>query len=177
MCGWFPPDWTSHYPCKKTLKSRDIYMLWSGEIVVSIRVAGIIETAVDSTLQPIWNTMRGARSASPFGLSSFRQLVVRSKPLTGSDPTRFGDQPFRDTKEQCKCPLGLGEVRGQQLLSGLYLTRSSWDGSDVCMTDVFVGTRMGLFRPYRHVVISRRLFRELQKVGVRGVRFEVVGLT
>jgi hypothetical protein len=164
-------------PTKKQLKSRDIFMLWSGEIIVSARILDIIENSTGSLLQPVWSTMRGARSASSVGLSSFRQWVVRSRPLIVCDPTRFGDQPFRGESEQCKCPLGLGETRGAHLLSGLYIKRSSWDGSDACTTDVFVGTRRGLFRPYNPMVVSRRLFGALQKTGVRGVRFEIVELT
>ncbi len=47
-------------PTKKRLKSRDIFTLWSGEIVVSPRIADIIESSTGTLLQPIWNSLRGA---------------------------------------------------------------------------------------------------------------------
>ncbi len=163
-------------PPKKLLKSRDIFTTWSGEIVASPRIADIIESSTGTLLQPIWNSLRGARSASAARLSSFRQWVVRSRPLMVCDPTKFGSNPFREETEHCKCPLGNGEVKGLNLLSGLSVRRSSWDGSDACTTDVFMGTRRGLFRPDRPLVISQRLFRKLQNAGLRGISFEVVEL-
>jgi hypothetical protein len=62
------------------------------------------------------------------------------------------------------------------LLSSLFIRKSSWDGSDICATDVFVGSRVGLFRPYRLLVVSQRLYRAMQEERVRGVGFEVVEL-
>ncbi len=214
-------------PAKKMLKTRDIFMLWSGETVVSDRLSEALASGTGGTLQAIRSARGRHRSISalrsvPSGMDLvsrakqtgirlnteafwlwcrqdsqlpifeksmwermaldhsqglFRQLVVHSRPLTVSQQSIFGNSPFVPATEYCQCVSGSGEVRGLNLLSPLYVARSSWDGSDICRTDVSVGGRRGLFRPHRLLLISQRIYRAMQEAGVRGVGFEVVELT
>ena len=106
---------------------------------------------------------------SPLG--DYKELTVQSSSLTTSDRSMFGNDPFRKTTEHCKC--SFGEVRGN-LLSQLSVIASSWDGSDICKTDLFFGGTQGLFRPYRQLVISRRLFKAMREAGMKGFDYEVV---
>ena len=104
----------------------------------------------------------------------FAQLVLRSKPLEVSDQSRFGATPF-DTDREGYHECSAGVIAGMRLVSPLSVLRSSWDGSDLCRTDAYVGgQRQGLFRPYQHLVVSRRLFEALRQQGMKGFRFEVV---
>src|ERR1700733_3268282 len=45
-------------PARKLLKTRDIFMLWSGETVVSGRLSGALASATGGTLQAIWSARR-----------------------------------------------------------------------------------------------------------------------
>jgi hypothetical protein len=47
-------------------------------------------------------------------------------------------------------------------------------GSDVCQTDLFFGGRQGLFRPWRHLVISKRLFDAMRETKMKSFQFEIV---
>lgn len=221
-------------PFRELMKGRDIFSLWSGETVVSERLAKVIETGKFSggRMQAIWNTQRGSKSLPsladvPSGIElltnagkrnltpsdrdfwswlegneqlplleralweqkdawgsareggeprrDFVQLIVQSSPVQVPDHTEIGDAPFDiEPSEYCTCESG--KTRGPNLLSPLSIVRSSWDGSDICQTDLFFGRRQGLFRPHRHLVISNRLFISIQEKGIKGFGFEIVRL-
>jgi hypothetical protein len=219
-------------PSSKLLKSRDAFLLWGGEVVVSGRFARLVEDGgfTGATLEPIWNiatkpkskpvfddvpsgaalleraTTLGlgqtdarfwiwieepqqlplldralweqkaaweARQSKPETAHHYRNLVVHSKPVRVSAQSVFGGRPFRsDGDERCRCTHG--EVRGNRLVSSMWVDGSSWDGSDLCVSDVFVGGRMGLFRPARLLMVSKRLFDAMRREKMKGFGVEVV---
>lgn len=163
-------------PVRKMLKSHDMFMVWSGETIASPRIAATLHGAEGGRLQPIAQPLaRRKVQDGEFSTGGFQQLIVSSSPLVVQDQSEFGGSPFRrESAERCKC--ALGEIRGSRLLTPLSVARSSWDGADICATDVFVGSRGGFFRPYRLLVISKRLFEEMLRQGARGLRFEIVEL-
>jgi hypothetical protein len=123
----------------------------------------------------LWEQMglRLSRRAKASSAGAFAQLTIQSKPLTVSSKTLFGENPFRPgSGESCKC--AFGEVRGKYLLSPLSVIGSSWDGSDICIGDVHWMAKGGLFRPWRLLVISKRLFDAMRQAKMKGFDFEVV---
>jgi hypothetical protein len=99
-------------------------------------------------------------------------LVVRSKPLQVSELSRFGATPFdREALGHHDCDAG--RIAGLRPISPLSVIRSSWDGSDLCRTRVYVSQRQGLFRPYQLLIVSKRLLEALQQHGIKGFQFEV----
>jgi hypothetical protein len=123
----------------------------------------------------LWEQMQlhQSRRAGPSSTGTFAQLNVQSEPLTVYSKTLFGENPFRaGSGEHCKC--AYGEVRGKRLLSPLSVIGSSWSGSDICRTDVYVGGKTGLFRSWQILVISKRLFDAMRQAGMKGYGFEVV---
>ena len=220
------------FPFQKMRKGCDIFMLWGGELVVSERLAQLIENGrfTGGRVQPIWNTgvdpktmpslsdvptgvellkranengfgpadkvywswleedaqlplldkalweqmeLQQSRRAKASPAASFAQLTIQSTPLAVSEKTLFGSMPFRPgSGESCNCEFG--EVRGKGLLSPLSVIGSSWDGSDICRSDFYLGSRGGLFRPWRPLVISKRLFDAMRQVKMKGFDFEVV---
>jgi len=105
--------------------------------------------------------------------TSYSQLIVQSRPLTVASKTLFGETPFRPgSGDRCKC--SFGEVRGKRLLTPLSVIKNSWDGSDICVGDAYWSGRQGLFRPWRLLVVSKRLFDAMRQAGMKGFDFEVV---
>jgi hypothetical protein len=123
----------------------------------------------------LWEQMelQQPRRARASSVGGFVQLTVESAPLTVADKTLFGSKPFRPgSGESCNC--GFGEVRGNGLLSPLSVIGSSWDRSDICRSDVYVSGKSGLFRPWRLLVISKRLFDAMRQAEMKGFDYEAV---
>lgn len=104
--------------------------------------------------------------------ASYSQRLTSQERVAVSSHTRFGGHPFDDRKEGV-CPEG--DTAGLNILSELTVV----SGADIraaglMHTDRFVGTRMGLLRPERMMVISQDLYRELLSAGVTGCSFERV---
>ena len=105
---------------------------------------------------------------------SYFQLRVESPPLAVAEPTVFTDPFLGGLQHHCKCEFG--EINGR-ILSQLYVKRSSYNGADICQTDLYFGGRQGLFRPYRQLIVSKRLFEAMRQNGVTKVAFgEIVEL-
>jgi hypothetical protein len=220
------------FPFQKMRKGCDIFSLWGGELVISERLAQLIEQGgfTGGRVRPIWNMgvapktmldisdvpsgaellrrakekgfgptdkafwswleedaqlpllgkalweqmeLQQSRRSKASTVGSFAQLTIQSSPLTVSDKTLFGEKQFRPgSGDSCRC--AFGEVRGGMLLSQLSVIGSSRDGSDICRSDVYVGGRAGLFRPWRHLVVSKRLFDAMRQEEMRGFSFEIV---
>ena len=100
------------------------------------------------------------------------QLIVTSKPVSVSNQTRFGINPFiNDERGEYRCPNN--HLGGLNLLSEIIVQEGSWDGSDIVQTDKFVGTRRGLLTPAPLLLVSQRLYRLFQSENVKGCKFEV----
>jgi hypothetical protein len=217
-------------PFRKLMRGRDIFSLWSGETIVSEKLARLVERGgysggnlqeiSDSQVMPnplrhfaqapsgaellaraahtglkagdpefrnwvetggrlgllekaLWELkeLKDSQRGTEAGHRRFMQLLAESNPLETSERTIFGESPFRETTERCACIAG--EIRGN-LLSPLSVLRTSWDGADFCQTNLYFGGRMGLFRPHRKLIVSKRLFNALRREGIKGFEFEVV---
>jgi hypothetical protein len=123
----------------------------------------------------LWEEKRLAEEKRPAAATPHKyfQLKVESSPLAVAEPTVFNDPFFGGLQHYCKCEFG--EIHGR-LCSRLYIKRSSWDGADICRTNFFFGGRQGLFRPYRELIVSKRLFDAMKKSKVTKVKFEIVEL-
>jgi len=104
---------------------------------------------------------------------NYFQLTVESSPLAVAEPTVLADPFFGGLQHHCKCEFG--EIHGR-LCSCLYVERSSWNGADICRTDLFFGGRQGLFRPYRQLIVSKKLFDAMKANKVTKAQFEIVEL-
>ena len=220
-----------HFPSSKFVK-KDIFALWGGEVILSRRLADLIENGGFSggKLLPIWDTWRGSQSmldlsdcptgnqllarAKSIGLSptdrqfwvwieleeqlplleaalweqkeiydtrkasksraqAHVQLKVTSSKLQVAEPTISANDPFLDPAEHCDCRYGT--IR-RSIYSRIVVQSSSWDGSDVCETDLYLGGRVGLFRPSRALVVSKRLFDQMRQGKMKRYGFEIVEL-
>ena len=105
-------------------------------------------------------------------IDMWQQLVVPSTGIPVVSPTRAGAYPF-DTgqREMERCERG--DTIGLRLLSEIYVSRSKWDGSDIFVTEHFLGTRRGLLRPERPILVTARNHQLLIDSRVKGARFEI----
>jgi hypothetical protein len=112
------------------------------------------------------------RTAAPPSHRYF-QLMVDTPPLVVAEQTVLVDPFIGGSQHQCKCELG--EIYAR-IFSRLYVKRSTWDGSDICQTDLYFGGRQGLFRPFRHLMVSKSLFDRMNRERIKKVQFKIVEL-
>lgn len=147
--------------------------------MVSERLANLTSNGQfsGSALFPISDITEGKQSVNERNAPSrnLSQLVVQSKPLEVTMHSRFGETPF-DTESGGYHRCAAGVIAGLRPISLLSIVRSSWDGSDVCRTSVYMSGRGGLFRPYQLLVVSKRVFTAIQKQAMKGFQFEVVAV-
>lgn len=62
---------------------------------------------------------------------------------------------------------------GLNVLSEVFIQRTSWDGSDFAVSKQTVGVHQGLLRPSRVLFVSQRLFLSLSPRMKRGLCFEI----
>ncbi len=101
------------------------------------------------------------------------QLRVESPPVAVAERTVLVDPFIGGSQHHCKCDLG--EIYAR-IFSRLYVKRSTWDGSDICQTDLYFGGRQGLFRPFRHLMVSKKLFERMNQERIKKFQFEIVEL-
>jgi hypothetical protein len=65
---------------------------------------------------------------------------------------------------------------GLARLSEVWISRSSYTGSDIIASSQFVGTRRGLLRPERFLLISPKIQKIFEKQNVKGCKIEVAHL-
>jgi hypothetical protein len=104
------------------------------------------------------------------------QLIVTSQ-VNIVPPTCTGIKPFvDDIKGEHRCPYG--DTIGLNLLSELSISRLDFEkaNADIVETRQYIGTRRGLLRPERRLIISPRFREVLVKSKVKGHSIEVVHL-
>jgi hypothetical protein len=102
------------------------------------------------------------------------QLRVTGKAGGLAETTRLGRDPFSPSQISWRCPLGHSLVT--EFLSEIYLQRSTWDGSDIAVTETLFGQGRNLLRPSPLIIISQRTYRTLQEAGIKGFSVEVAHL-
>ncbi|UCD52920.1 MAG: hypothetical protein JSW27_09820 [Phycisphaerales bacterium] len=103
------------------------------------------------------------------------QLVVTATDAEIVPPTRVGIDPFDDDpKGECRCPLG--DLIGLNLLSEVSIRAASRGDTDIVASRQFIGTRRGVLRPRRAILISPRMWRLIESEKLRGIQIEVAHL-
>ena len=116
---------------------------------------------------------KSRRSRKPMPV--WHQLVVTATTAEIVAPTRVGIDPFDDDlKGECRCPLG--DLIGLNLLSEVSIRAASRGEADIVATRQFIGTRRGLLRPTRVILISPKFSGLLKSEGIKGFRVEVAHL-
>ena len=121
--------------------------------------------------------VRAERLASRRPLPIWYQMVPSGQPVSLSPATQFGYTALDpDIKGEYRCPFG--HTEGWSLLSEAYVKRSSWDGSDYCVTTQLYGQHPpgSLFYARPLFLISRKMRSVLAEAEVPGVRSEVAHL-
>jgi len=117
------------------------------------------------------------------------QLIITSAPIECDQKTEFRYGPFpRSNDSKFICPEG--HVKGFNLWSELFLSQSTYDGSDFCITKEMVGWReyhpVSIFTgeyegwgdsyPHPVLVVNRKLYDLIQREKVKGCHFEIAHL-
>jgi hypothetical protein len=160
-------------PFGKFKRNRDLYRVWGGELIVSERLANLINNGQfsGSALLPVTNIKEGIQAKAP--RRNLSQLVLQSNPLEVTGHSRFGETPF-DTESGGYHRCAAGVIAGLRPISPVSIVRSSWDGSDLCRTAVYVSVRRGLFRPHQLLLVSRKFLMALREQAMKGFQFEAV---
>jgi hypothetical protein len=103
------------------------------------------------------------------------QLVITAADAEIAPPTRVGIGPFDDDPEgTCRCPLG--DLIGLNLLSEVSISAANVSGADIICSRQFIGTRRGLLRPHRVILISPKFWRLIEAENVKSVGVEIAHL-
>lgn len=157
---------------KRIPKGKDFARTIAGEHIASRRVVEIFDKAGVSgvSFHPV--RMKGASSLEP---GEWSQLVIHSAEAEIVAPTRVGIDPFDDdSKDECRCPSG--ELIGLNLLSEVTVSAASRGEADFVTSRQFIGTRRGLLRPERVVLISPGVQRLINSEKLKGCRIEIAHL-
>jgi hypothetical protein len=151
------------------IPKRDIAQTLGGEIVVSARLAEEMKAAGirGYTLGPV---VSRAGKPSP----DWYQLLLPECSLELAPQTRVGHTFFAPEPDSARCPEG--HVVGFDVLSEVYIQRSSVGEADWLCTRQALGARMGPYRPDPLLLISQRLYQFLIARKVRRFDVEVAHL-
>jgi hypothetical protein len=115
------------------------------------------------------------RRASKRPLPIWYQLVPNCRPVSLAPATIFGLNPL-DHDEEGRYRCSFGHTRGWTTLSEPFVVRSTWDGSDFCVTSQLVGKHEipgSLFYPHPLFLVSQKMKSVLDQNRVEGVTVEV----
>ncbi len=157
---------------KRIPKSKDIARTIAGEIVVSRRLMELFDrhSITGAKFLPIRH-----RPASSAESKDWFQFVAESSDAVIAAPTKTGIHPFdEDMAGECRCPLK--DLIGLNRLSEVWISRSSYNGSDIVASRQFIGVRRGLLRPERLLFVSPKLRQLIEKEKVKGCKLEVAHL-
>lgn len=154
-------------------KRKDIAVTIAGEIVISHAFAEALVSVQASgcSFRPVYDYRLGG-SPSPL----WRQLVVEHAVGDIVSPTRAGTDPF-DVQSSPVCSCSQGGIFGLNLLSELFVSLApKYQALDFISTRQHIGTRRGLLRPRRLIVLSRKVRELVLSHNLKGFDFEVAHL-
>lgn len=102
------------------------------------------------------------------------QITINSTVMV-SLQTRFGNffKPNLDVKSiMSSC----GHEIKHLAYSELYLDKSTWDGSDFCVTNYYFGGQAGVVYPFQYIVISKNAYDCLVRNKIKGFSVEIAHL-
>jgi hypothetical protein len=115
------------------------------------------------------------RPASSAESKDWFQLAVKSPEAQVVPPTKTGINPFDDDiAGEYRC--SLGDLLGLARLSEVWISRMSYTGFDIVASSQFVGTRRGLLRPERFLLVSPKLQKVIETQKLKGCKIEVAHL-
>jgi hypothetical protein len=158
-----------YLPEKRIPKSKDFSRTIAGEIVVSRRVFELFSRKgiTGAELRPI-HASPSSSAESP----NWFQLLVSNEDVEVVSPTCVGTDPFdEDEKGEYRCPNG--DLIGLNLLSEMFIKSASRGDADIISTRQFVGTRRGLLRPERIILISPKVRNLIISEKIKGIENEV----
>jgi hypothetical protein len=141
------------------------------EWVVSARFTEIFaeEKLSGAVFKPIFEFKNPTKQSQ-----AWHQLWVTGRAGKLSKATRLGKDPFSPSQVSWYCPLGHSVVT--QFLSEIHLDRNGWDGSDITVTSDLFGQGQNLLRPMPLIIVSQRMYRTLERAGLKGFSCEIVHL-
>jgi hypothetical protein len=153
----------------KRIPKRDIARTLGGELVVSARLAEALKAAGirGYELGPVVS-----RQGKP--TPDWYQLLLPECQVELAPQTRVGADFFVPEPDAARCPEG--HVVGFDVLSELYVQRSSVGEADWLCTRQAVGPRLGAYRPLPLLLISQRLYQFLAARKVKRFDVEVAHL-
>jgi len=152
-------------------KGQDVVCLLSGEILISEKTLNVLRDAGCSGFD-VLPILESARESKVQGRSmKYWLLLVHSVVQIDKESTRFGADPF-DLERRGSCTCNVGEIAGYAPLSALRI--SGGFPYDIALSDVYVGTRRGLLRPYRLLFVSKRVLHLMEGAKLRGICAEPV---
>jgi hypothetical protein len=153
----------------KRIPKRDIARTLGGEIVVSARLAEEMKAAGirGYELGPVVS-----RQGKP--TPDWYQLLPPECLVELAPQTRVGANFFVPEPDAARCPEG--HVAGFDVLSEVYVQRSSVGEADWSCTRQAMGPRLGAYRPLPLLLISQRLYQFLTARKVKRFDVEVAHL-
>jgi hypothetical protein len=109
-------------------------------------------------------------------LVAWSQLRVLAQVHVDRQTTRFGESPFEAANGARITACPLGHLAGLNLLSEPHVIRESYDGSDLAISDVNIGTRRGLLVPAPLILLGGPFGRLLLSSGLKGIDLQVAYL-
>jgi len=153
-------------------KNKDIARTIAGEIVVSKRMVDLFakHSITGATFGSVCH-----RPASSAESTDWFQLLTKSCDAEVTAPTKMGINPFdEDTAGQYRCLRR--DLIGLARLSEVSISRPSYSGLDIVASRQFVGTRRGLLRPERFLLVSPKLKKIIKEEKLKGCEFEIAHL-
>ncbi|OFW61107.1 MAG: hypothetical protein A2133_00590 [Actinobacteria bacterium RBG_16_64_13] len=152
-------------------KRADLAQTIANEVVFSPRLVALLTKEATTGVE-----FRSVRHRGKEVSEDWLQPVITSPSLDVVEPTQYGTNLFdHDPEGRFRCPLG--HTLGLNLISELFLDRSTWAGEDFCATRQLVGVKRGLLRPRASLLISQRLYQLLKREKARGFKVEVAHLS
>jgi hypothetical protein len=153
-------------------KGKDFSRTIAGEVVASRGLADLFRKHVITGVEFLPVRRNPASSAVS---SEWTQMVVQSAGAETVSPTLAGIDPFdTDTKGECRCPTG--DLIGLGLLSEVSIKSATRGTQDVVCTRQFVGTRRGLLRPERIILVSQKVRQVIESEKLKGFKLEIAHL-
>jgi hypothetical protein len=157
---------------KRIPKNMDIAetIAWDEWVVSSKFVRAFTEHKLTGAeFLPVFDTINPMKQSN-----EWYQLRVNGGAVELHEATKFGKDPFTPDRISWRCPLGHSIVT--EFLSEIYLQRSSWRSSDIAVTSTLFGQGRNLLRPTPLILISQRMYRVFQEMGIKGLSYEIARL-
>jgi hypothetical protein len=156
---------------KRIRKLNDFAATIADEVVVSRRAVELFEKhrITGAEFAPVRKKKSSAESEDWFS------MTVESEEADIVAPTQLGNEPFDDDPEgEYRCPLG--DLIGLNLLSEVSIKSTSCVEDDIICSRQFIGTRRGVLRPRRVILISPKAQSLIHSEALRGLKVEVAHL-